>query len=184
MEWDHGSKAKEKSEKVLKLLNKLLCSGISNKEALKLLNNAFLINDDRECFATLDGCIINLETGNVEIMKLSGCPTYIKKENKIEIIKSDNLPVGIVQEMDIEIHNKTLNSGDILVLCTDGAIEYNTEYADKEMWLKELLKNIRTDSVQKIADLIVSESIDNGFGFAKDDISVIVMKLVPIDRTS
>ena len=38
----------------------------------------------------------------------------------------------------------------------------------------------QTDDVQKIADIIMQEAIDNGFGIAKDDMTVIVTKLVSI----
>ena len=65
-------------------------------------------------------------------------------------------------------------------MCSDGIIESNTEYKNKELWLKELMENIETDDVQKIADIIMQEAIDNGFGIAKDDMTVIVTKLVSI----
>ena len=65
-------------------------------------------------------------------------------------------------------------------MCSDGIIESNTEYKNKELWLKELLENITTDDVQKISDIILQEAIDNGFGVAKDDMTVIVAKLEKI----
>ena len=62
-------------------------------------------------------------------------------------------------------------------MCTDGILESNTEYVNKELWIKNLLENIETEDVQRIADLIVNESIDNNLGLAKDDMTVIVAKL-------
>lgn len=173
-----GEKAKDKSGKVLRMLEKLLNAGFKSKEALNLINSSFSINNSEEYFATLDGCVVNLETGIAEFMKLSGCPTYIKRPNKIEMVKTANLPVGIIEDEEIEVFRKTLKHGDLLVFCTDGAIEYNTEYENKELWIKKLLQNIKTDNPQKIGDLILNEAIDNGFGIAKDDISVIVAKVL------
>lgn len=62
-------------------------------------------------------------------------------------------------------------------MCSDGIIESNLEYDNKEIWVKSLLENIETDDVQKIADIIMQESIDNGFGIANDDMTVIAIKI-------
>ena len=40
-----------------------------------------------------------------------------------------------------------------------------------------IIKEIQTDDVQKIADIILNEAIDNNYGTQKDDMTVIVMKV-------
>ena len=40
-----------------------------------------------------------------------------------------------------------------------------------------LLENIETDNVQKIADIILQEAIDNNYGNPKDDMTVMVAKV-------
>ena len=62
-------------------------------------------------------------------------------------------------------------------MCSDGILESNTEYENKEIWLKNLLENIETTDIEKIANIIKQEAIDNGLGIAKDDMTVIVAKL-------
>ena len=44
--------------------------------------------------------------------------------------------------------------------------------------LKNMLEQISTDKVQKIADIILKEAIDKGFGNKKDDMTVIVAKVI------
>ena len=44
--------------------------------------------------------------------------------------------------------------------------------------MKNFLKNVSTNNVQKIADLILAEAIDNSYGVAHDDMTVIVSKIV------
>ena len=39
---------------------------------------------------------------------------------------------------------------------------------------------MKTQDVQKMSDIILQEAIDNGFGIAKDDMTVIVAKLEKI----
>ena len=38
------------------------------------------------------------------------------------------------------------------------------------------MEDLETTNTQKIADLVLEEAIDNNFGIAKDDMSVIVCK--------
>ena len=70
-----------------------------------------------------------------------------------------------------------MQNGDILVICSDGVIDSNKEYLNKELWIKYLLEDIKTDDVQKIADIIIKEAIDNDYGQEKDDMTVIVAKV-------
>jgi len=62
-------------------------------------------------------------------------------------------------------------------MCSDGILESNIEYENKEVWIKNLLEEIETDNVQKIANILLTQSIDNGVGVAKDDMTVIAVKI-------
>ena len=56
-------------------------------------------------------------------------------------------------------------------------MESNQELTNKELWVKELLEKVETDDIQRIADILIQESIDNGCGIAKDDMTVLVAKI-------
>ena len=43
---------------------------------------------------------------------------------------------------------------------------------------KYLFEDIETNNTKKIADLVLNEAIDNGYGTAKDDMSVVVCKFL------
>jgi len=68
-------------------------------------------------------------------------------------------------------------TGDIVIMCSDGILESNIEYENKEIWVKNLLEEIETDNVQKIANILLAQSVDNGVGAIKDDMTVIVTKI-------
>lgn len=65
-------------------------------------------------------------------------------------------------------------------MCTDGVLESNIEYENKELWVKNLLEEIETDNVQKIANILLDEARDNSLGNLKDDMTVIVAKVKAI----
>ncbi len=172
-----GQEAKQSSNKALKMLENLLLSGFDKKTSIELINSS-LINQNEEIFATLDIAIIDLYKGNIEFIKSGACPTYIKKGNKVQIIKSDSLPAGIINSNNLQTFDRDISVGEIMIMCTDGILDSNIEYKNKELWVKYLLEDIETTNTRKIADLILNEAIDNCYGIAKDDMSVIVCKFL------
>ena len=128
-------------------------------------------------YATLDIEILDLFNGNMEFIKNGACPTYIKRGKNVQMLKSMSLPTGILNNVDLVVYDYDLQDGDILVMCTDGVIDSNKEYVNKQLWVQYLLEDIEATDAQKIADLIIGEAIDNDYGKQKDDMSVIVAKI-------
>ena len=170
-----GKKANASSKKVLNMLEGLLLSGFDKETSIDLINRN-LIGQQKEMFATMDIAIIDLYTGNVEFIKSGACPTYIKNKKNVKLIKSNSLPTGIVEENKVQTFEKNIEEGDMVILCSDGILDSNVEYKNKELWLKYILEDIETKNTQKVADIIMNEAIDNNYGIAKDDMSVIVFK--------
>lgn len=172
-----GKDARKSSDKALKMLENLLLSGFDKKTSLELINSS-LINQNEEIFATLDIAIIDLYTGNIEFIKSGACPTYIKNGNKVQIIKANSLPAGIINDAGLQSFDIDIVSGEIMLMCTDGILDSNIEYKNKELWLKYLLEDIETNNTKKLADLVLNEAVDNNYGVAKDDMSVVVCKFL------
>ena len=170
-----GKEAKKSSTEALQLLENLLLSGFDKNISLELINNS-LINRNKESYASLDIAIVDLYIGNIEFIKSAACPTYIKQGKRVQMVKSNSLPTGILEGSKIQTFDKDIEQGDIMVFCSDGVLDSNVEYKNKELWIKYLLEDIETTNTQKIANLIVEEAIDNNYGIAKDDMSVMVCK--------
>ena len=172
-----GEDAKKSSTQALRMLENLLLSGFDKNVSLDLINTA-LINQDTEIFATLDIAIVDLYAGTIEFIKSGACPTYIKNNKKVQIIKSNSLPAGIIDQNNVQTFDRDISSGDIMLMCSDGILDSNIEYKNKELWIKYLLEDIETNNTQKIADLVLNEAIDNNYGTPKDDMSIIVCKFM------
>lgn len=173
-----GEEARQSSNKALKMLENLLLSGFDKNTSISLINTS-LMNQNEEIFATLDIAIIDLYKGNIELMKSGACPTYIKSKNKVQVIKSNSLPTGIIDNSNqLETFDRDITAGEIMLMCTDGILDSNVEYKNKELWIKYLLEDIETTNTKKIADLLLNEAVDNSYGVAKDDMSVVVCKFL------
>lgn len=157
------------------MLENLLLSGFDKNISLDLINTSFM-NQNTEVFATLDIAIIDLYEGTIEFIKSGACPTYIKNNKKVQMIQSNSLPTGMIEGNQIQTFDKDITSGDIMLMCSDGILDANIEYKNKELWVKYMLEDIETTNTKKIADLILNEAIDNTFGNVKDDMSVMVCK--------
>lgn len=172
-----GKQANQSSSTVISMLKKMLTNGFDKEVSIGLINSAINLNSNEETYATIDLSIVDLSKGNIEFVKNGACPTFIKTKNNVEVVKAVSFPAGVLDEIDLVVYDKDIKVEDIIVMCSDGILESNTEYENKELWLKNLLENIESKDIEKIANIIMQEAIDNGLGIAKDDMTVIVSKL-------
>lgn len=172
-----GPEARKSSQIAVKMLGRLLSNGFDKETSIELINNTILANSEIETYTTLDIMILDLYDGNSEYIKNGAAPTFIKNNKNVDIIKSIALPTGILNDVDLVVYDRDIEDEDIIIMCTDGIIDSNKEYKNKELWVKNILENIETKDAQKIADIIIKESIDNNYGKAQDDMSIIVVKL-------
>lgn len=172
-----GVQANKSSKTVISMLKKMLTNGFDKEVSIGLINSAININSNEETYATIDLSIIDLNNGNIEFIKNGACPTFIKSKNKVEVVKAVSFPAGVLDKIDLVVYDKDLKPEDIIIMCSDGILESNVEYENKEIWLKNILENIESHDIEKIANIIMQEAIDNGLGVAKDDMTVMVAKL-------
>lgn len=171
-----GESAKSASQNTIKSLKTLLQKGAEYQTSVKLINTITNMNNENDMYATLDTLILDLYEGKMKIIKNGACNTYIKNKKNVKVIKSKELPVGIIDEINVEETIENVNDGDIIIMYTDGVADSN-ESIGKE-WIEDFIKNINTNNVQKMADLILNEAIDNSCGIPKDDMTVIALKIV------
>ena len=172
-----GPNARKSSKIAVQMLKRLLISGFNKETSLDMINSSMCLNSEDDSYATLDIAIFDLYEGNVEFIKNGASPTYIKNRRHVDVIKNITLPAGILNNIELKISDRDIEENEILVMCSDGIAESNAEYENKELWLKYLLEQMETENVQKMADIILAEAIDNNYGIPKDDMTVIVCKI-------
>jgi stage II sporulation protein E len=128
-------------------------------------------------FATLDLAIIDLQTAKTKFLKIGSTPSFIRRGDQCLVVSANNLPIGILQEIEIDVVSEELKAGDLLIMMTDGLYDAPRHIENKEMWMKRLIMEIRTNDPQEVADLLLEKVIRFHQGQIMDDMTVVVAKI-------
>ncbi|UHA75317.1 SpoIIE family protein phosphatase [Paenibacillus sp. 481] len=174
----NGERARDESSTALTVLSMLLQSGMNEQVAIKSANSVLNIRSPDEMYATVDMAIVDLYTANTTFIKGGSTPSFIKSGKEVRLIRGNSLPIGILQDVDIDLISTPLKSGDIVIMMTDGVFDAPGLAANKEMWLKRIIGDLQTDDPQQIADTLLDTVIRHTGGQIEDDMSVVVTRIL------
>jgi len=172
----NGERAHFESNDTLQLLSKILQSGIDETVAIKSINSVLSLRTNDDMFSTLDLAMIDTHNASAKFLKIASSPSFIKRGDQVKMIESSNLPIGILQDFDVDVVSEQLKAGDLLIMMSDGIYE-GANVENKEMWMKRKLRELETDDAQAVADLLLEEVIRTRYGEIQDDMTVIVAKV-------
>lgn len=167
-----GRRAQSYSEMVIDLLEQLLESGFCENTTLKLINSVLLTGNQWQEPAALDMALIDRYSGICQFLKMGAACTYIKRGNWVECIKSTSLPMGVLDEVDVETITKKLYNGDFVIMISDGIVD-SLNFEDKEAAMGRMIMEIETSSPREMALEILNRSLEMTEGIPKDDMTVI-----------
>lgn len=173
----NGVRAHFESNETIKLLQKILQSGIEEKVAIKTINSILSLRTTDEIFSTLDLAIIDLQDGSSKFLKIGSTPSFIKRGDKIIKIQASNLPMGIIEDFDVDVVGEKLKAGDLLIMMSDGIFEGPKHVENYDLWMKRKISEMKTTDPQEIADLIMEEVIRTRSGKIEDDMTVVVSSI-------
>lgn len=168
-----GNRANQESEMVVDLLEKFIEAGFRKETAIKLMNSAMVLQGEENTYSTLDYAMFDLYSGNLELIKIGGAATFIKRGDEVECIDIQTLPTGADVRMEVESTKKQLANGDFLVMVTDGVIEYLNVRNPKDT-LMDIISAIHTDNAGVLAETILQQVLCRTGGYAMDDMTVLV----------
>lgn len=171
-----GEIAANNSQIAVSLLQKLLEAGFDKDIAVKIINSVFVLKSANESYATIDISTIDLCSGHVEFIKIGSPPSYIKKKNRVEIIKAASLPAGILEDIDLGLCDTNIEPGDFIIMVTDGVSESNFRNGNGD-WLKDFLNEVKTENPQELAELIINRAKMNYGERINDDMTALVAKV-------
>ncbi|MDD4002641.1 MAG: SpoIIE family protein phosphatase, partial [Clostridia bacterium] len=166
-----GENAEKTSSMAIGMVENFYRAGFDSGTILSAVNRFLNVGGD-DNFAAIDICAINLSDGICDFIKL-GCPQgYIKSKTKTEVIESNALPAGILEELTPTVTAKKVRSGDIIVLVSDGVFE---AFGDSDA-LSEFIFSETTSNPQQLAENILHKALGVVIT-PKDDMTVLTMRI-------
>ncbi len=169
-----GERACEDSERVLDLMEKMLEAGFNMNTAVSMVNAALFSRGEESNHPTLDICNLDLYQGSCEICKIGGAATFLKREQQVEQIAMGNLPLGIFQNVQMQIINKQLQDGDYLIFMTDGVLDA-LEESDSEEIMATTIGELTERNPQEIAEKLMQVVLRFCGGRIMDDMTILVI---------
>lgn len=170
-----GAAARQESQTVVELLENLLALEFDLAEAVRMVNGLLMLNGE-ERFATVDLFILDLEQKQLEFVKIGAMPSLLVQSGQCRVLESHSLPVGIVDEINIETVSLQLEPGTVLVMATDG-IWQGAPQEQEEGWLPAFVQGIWQLEAAAVAQKIIEHGLILHGGEPQDDLTVLVIKL-------
>lgn len=173
-----GPQAGRESKAVVELIEKFTGAGFSRTTAINTVNSIMSLKfSEDEKFSTVDLSSIDLYSGEMDFMKVGAVASILKSGDTIDIIKSKSLPIGILDEADIETHSRQVKGGDLIVMITDGVIDCDEEASGKVDWILDYLCRNDSERIEEISKGIIREAKTIGKNRVNDDMTVMVSKI-------
>ncbi|MDF2668217.1 MAG: stage sporulation protein [Paenibacillus sp.] len=173
----NGERARAESSSALAILQQLLQSGMDEKLAIKSVNSVLMLRSSDEMFATVDVALIDLYSANTTFMKIGSTPSFIKRGTEVIPVTANNLPIGILKDIDVDLVSMQLKPGDILIMMTDGIFDAPGHAVNKELWMRRVIQEIEAEDPQGVADQLLERVIRQHRGDIVDDMTVVVARI-------
>jgi stage II sporulation protein E len=166
-----GGRAAIDSSMTCSIILKLLKAGFGFESAIKLLNCSMLAKSTEESLATIDISCIDLYSGHLQTLKVGTAPSFICRNGKVKQIKCSTLPIGILDDVEIDKYEIQLKCGDVLVMVSDGITDTGDEFVEAEL---EQSYRLPAD---ELAQKICNQAKKRRIGGRSDDLTVMVAKI-------
>jgi stage II sporulation protein E len=165
-----GVEACNQSETVLDLLEQFLEAGFSRETALRMINSSIVFQPDTRIFSTMDLASIDLYTGVCEFLKIGGAASFLRRENKVECIHGNGMPMGADGNLNLEPYRLRMYDGNLIFLITDGVISALPRGEEIEL-LKEMIAALPVGNPSEMAEKLLAQV--QAFGNSNDDMTVL-----------
>lgn len=175
-----GPEASTESKITVELIERFLQGGFSEETAIAAVNSIMAMKfSEDEKFTTLDLSVIDLYTGDVDFIKVGGVVSFLKRGKEIKIIKSDSLPFGVLDSVEIETVKDNLKHGDIIVTISDGILDNDKKNMSSYTWLEEYLVDSNSNP-EILSREILEKAKGKSDGKVCDDMTVVVSKIYSV----
>lgn len=169
-----GERAYEESRKLIEAFESMLEAGICEDYVLEILHDVLLTKKNSE-FSTLDVGVISLKTGMLKLMKAGGTATFVCHGQNVDRICPETLPPGCLVNQRFELRYKKLYHGDMVVMVSDGMLDFET-MPEIPFKMEHILEKIQTHNAQHFAEQLM-EALPEYPSEHDDDRTVLVASI-------
>ena len=169
-----GERAAAESRRTIRLIRTFLEAGLDSVRSLEAIN-ALLQLQSGELFATVDLCLIDLQSGEASLSKLGACSSLLLSGGRTRALPGGHLPIGILEKITPGEQHFVMRPGDTLILCSDGVADDLRE--GQAAWLAEQALALRGPPPQSLAQSLRQAALDRQGGVPADDMSVMVLHI-------
>jgi len=169
-----GEKAFKESAMVVEMLEELLEAGFPVKTAIQMMNTALVIGRDEVHFSTIDVSIFDLYSGKCEIAKAGGTTTFIKRKECVEEVTSTALPIGVLQDIEIDTKEIEMESGDFVIMVTDGVMDALPVGKQEEL-MKAFISEKDIQNPGELAHYIMGKVLEASGTVPADDMTILAV---------
>lgn len=164
-----GPMAAAEARAAMSMLERFLRAGIGAEEAVRIIGPALKIRSDGESLVTLDVAVIDLFTGQGQLLKIGAAPAYVQSGGRVRAVACHTLPAGAPGVCRAELTPLPMKDRDVLALVSDGVSD-----GQDDAWLRDMLAGAQLVDVKALAADLVLEAAQRG---GQDDMTCLVLRL-------
>ncbi|MFO8037234.1 MAG: SpoIIE family protein phosphatase [Anaerolineales bacterium] len=175
-----GRGAKWVSSLVVRKVIQFIADGVRDGAAARAASDALFTERDGRVSATLNIVSADLQSGTIVISRNNPAPVLLSYGQKVKFLSAETSPVGLRRDTRPMITEIPLEVGVTVIAFTDGLVHagsYYGESMDIGTCLKVELED-ENPSPQKIADSLISHALKLERGRPRDDISIVVLRVI------
>lgn len=166
-----GYVAYNDSKRAIETIDAISGCSLNPQVNLEIINTLYMLQGYTERYSTIDYLDINRINSVATFYKLGATTSYIFRQlSNVIKIENKSLPLGV--EEDITFEQYILQSGDLIIMSSDGIIENVLN----EQALMSLINEIKHENPQKIVYELLEYVLHTAVK-TRDDMSVIVLKV-------
>lgn len=168
-----GEVAKNTSSVTINLIESFYHAGLDSQTIINSVNSILTLNNN-ENFSAVDIAVCDLYAKKVDFIKIGAPDGFIVNNNGVKFIEGASLPIGILDDVCPSNLTATVDSGDVLVLMSDGVTDAFSSTVD----ITEFLRAQKLKNPQYLADAIVERATALCGGIKRDDLTCLCVRLI------
>lgn len=173
-----GPRAEQESGATVDLIKRFSKAGFDRVNAISTVNSILSLRfSDEEKFSTVDLNSIDLYTGRANFIKVGSAASFIKRENRVDVINSKTLPMGVLDKLDIEVIDKNVGNGDMIIMMSDGVLDLDNNSLGNTEWVFQYLQDTNCSDPKELSVKLLERAKELSSGRIKDDMTIAVSKV-------